>query len=208
MLITGRPRQGKPIDFDNILIDKSKKCTGLKGDFWNKGSTLDSNPYRSGEYTLKEKSLKLRIGEGGNGFTLQNKGRVILYRKGDTVVGCGKLTKKKKKCKEDKAPTKAPSASPTGASTPVATTRAPTTSPVTMTAAPVATTGAPTVAPVSTTAAPVATTGVPTVAPVATTAAPVVTTGAPTVAPIAATAAPVATTGAPTRSPSPPPTAA
>jgi len=138
MIITGKPRLGKPIEFDNILIDKSRKCTELKGDFWNR-STLDSNPYTSGGYTVKEKSVKLKIGNDGNGFTLQNKGRVILYRKGDTVVGCGKLTKKKKKCKEDKAPTNAPSASPTGASTAVPT-------PVT-TVAPVTTTGAPTASP-------------------------------------------------------------
>jgi len=231
MLITGRPRKGKSVEFDNIVIDKSKRCTGLKGDFWDQ-NTLDSNPYASGQYTLKEnKSLKLKIGEGGNGFDNKNKGRVILYRLGNTVVGCGKLSKQKASCKGDKTeqPTKAPSASPTSAPTPVETTGTPTAAPVATTAAPVATTAAPvatTDAPVAMTDAPVAITDAPvtitdapvtiTDAPVTITDAPVVMTDAPvamtdapvgtTDAPVGTTDAPVATTGAPTRSPSPPPT--
>jgi len=208
MLITGRPRKGKSVEFDNIVIDKSKRCTGTKGDLWDQ-STLDSNPYTSGEYTLKEKSLKLKIGEGGNGFVKKNKGRAILYRLGNTVVGCGKLSKKKDICKDDTdEPTEAPGPLPTSAPTPVATTGTPTASPVATTAAPATTTAAP----VATTAAPVATTDAPVVmtdAPVAMTDAPVATTDAPvatTDAPVAMTDAPVATTGAPTISPSPPPT--
>lgn len=97
MMITGRARPSQSIEFDGFIIDSSKKCDKLKGNLWNE-KKLDSDPYGSGQYDENSERLKWRV-SGGNGYVGKNKHRSLLYMQGETVVACGKLKKKNKKCK-------------------------------------------------------------------------------------------------------------